>query len=298
MRSVVVVVLLALLGGAGQARAQAVRSGAALAQAVGFQLHLDSELALDVLQVALPELDALVPSLVPSQVLPAKSQALQLPADYAWIERDTRAFWYSAGASAVTALGAHVLIGIPVLVLGGGLIATLSAAGPPVVAIALALGIAGTYAFAESVIAALAGVLVFNGMSEIYEADYLPGLMAHFLGTLVSTTVTTLTFGGGLLLFHGMTLLSEFTGSAGVTTLQIFSFLGAMPAVVIAGIALIAVPALVSSWAMATSAHPRAGYEVDENWQMPTQAALPPSSSSDRDGAPRYAVAVPLPALP
>lgn len=294
MRSLVVVVLLAVFGGtllgANGARAQSFGGLSGVAGGLGdLRLQLDTGTALEVATLAL------APVLPTLDVLPAKAQALQLPADYAWVERDTRAFWYAAGAAAVTSLGAHVLIGIPVLVLSAGILGSLGGGGAlPVITLVAALGIGGAYAFAESLVAALAATLVFNGMSEIYEGDYLTALMAHFTGNLVSTAVTSLTFGGGLLLFHGVGQLAEFTGQAGLTTLQIFSFLGAMPAVVIAGIALIAVPALVSAWALASSAHPRPGYEIDEDWQKPTAQALPPS----REPAAQYAIAVPLPALP
>ncbi len=285
MRSLVVVVLLAVFAGAGTANAQNTGIGFG-----SFNLRLDTDTSM---QVASMVLTPLLPSL---QALPAKAQALQLPADYAWVERDTRAFWYAAGAAAVTSLGAHVLIGIPVLVLTAGVLGGLAGGGAlPIVTLAIALGVGGAYAFAESLVAALAATVVFNGMSEIYEGDYLSALMAHFMGNLVSTAVTSLTFGGGILLFHGVGQLAEFTGQAGLNTLQIFSFLGAMPAIVIAGIALIAVPALVSAWALATSAHPRPGYAIDEDWQKPTAQALPPSREPFAES--RYAISVPLPAF-
>ncbi len=235
-------------------------------------------------------------------VVNARSQVRQLPSDYAWVERDTRAFWYSAGAGAVTSLASHVLIGVPTLVLSVGLIMGVTAGAAPAVGfavgLALAIGIGGTYAFAESLLSALASTLVFNGLSELYEGDYVTALMAHFGGSLVSTAVTTVTFGGGVLLFHGMGALAEFTGSAGLTTVQVFSFLGAMPAVVIAGIALIAVPALVTAWALAVSASPRKGFEIDEEWLTPVARAREPRPDRDRSlglEPARYAFALPLP---
>jgi hypothetical protein len=275
MRSVVVVVLLSLFGGATSARADWLPP-----------LRLDTATIIDAALLIAPTL--------PAELLSTKTPAVQLPADYAWVERDTRAFWYSAGAAAVTALGTHVLIGIPVLLLTTGVVATLNPGGAlPIVTLAVALGIGGAYAFGAAAISALAALLVFNGMSEIYEGDYVTALTANFAGSLVSTAVTTLTFGGGALLFHGMALLSEFTGSAGLTTLQIFTFLGAMPAVVIAGIALIAVPALVTSWALAASAHPREGYEIDDQWLSPTTTALEPRRDPVR-GEAHYVVVMPL----
>ena len=243
-------------------------------------------LRLDVVTVldAVSTVVALSPTL-PLELLAARQAPVVLPSDYAWIERDTRAFWYSAGAAAVTSLGTHVLVGIPTLVLASAGIAGIAATAP-ITALAIAVGVVGLYAFSESLLSSLAGFLVFNGMSETYESNYLTALLAHFGSTLASTAVTTLTFGGGALLFHGMGLLSEFTGGAGLSTVQIFSFLGAMPAIVIAGIAMIAIPALATAWALSVSATPRAGYEIDENWLSARDVAVPSQPALEPDAAP------------
>ncbi len=242
-------------------------AGGARARHQPLLLRLDSVAILDAVSVVA----ALSPTL-PLDLLAARAAPVQLPADYAWIERDTRAFWYSAGAAAVTSLGTHVLVGIPSLVVLGAGVAGIAATAP-ITALALSVGILGLYAFGESLLSSLAGYIVFNGMSETYQGNYLTCLLAHFGGNLASTAVTTLTFGGGALLFHGMGLLAEFTGGAGIGTVSIFSFLGAMPAIVIAGIAVIAVPALAASWALAVSATPRAGYEIDDQWLAPPPAS-------------------------
>lgn len=209
----------------------------------------------------------------------AAGRAPTVPAHYAWVERDTRAFWYAAGASAVTTLGVHILGGLPTLVFGGTVVQGMLSSGlgfPTVTAVALGLFL--TYTAAESAVTALVATHVFNSLSTTYEAHYLSGFLAHFAGGVASTAVTMLTFGGGLLLFHGVGLLSEFTGSAGISSLQIFSFLGAMPAVVVAGTALIAVPALATAWALAAGATPRAGYAIDEQWQSPVvEGAIDPT---------------------
>jgi hypothetical protein len=52
--------------------------------------------------------------------------------------------------------------------------------------------------------------------------------------------------------------------------LSVFSLLGAMPAVVIAGIALIAVPALATAWALSAGASAKPGFAIDEHWASPT----------------------------
>ncbi len=222
-----------------------------------------------------------------------------LPSVYAWVERDTRAFWYSAGASAVTSLGAHVLVGLPVAAVTaagmGGLAASNGIFGQAL-AMGLAFGVGGTYALAVSLLSSFAALTVFNGMSEFYEGRFVPALGAHFAGLLASSAVTALTFGGGLLMFHGAGQLAVFTGSAGLQTLAIFSFLGAMPAIVIAGIALVAVPALVTSWALSVSASPREGYAIDPAWLTSTSTTTAPTATSTRETA-HYAMAVALPAL-
>jgi hypothetical protein len=42
-----------------------------------------------------------------------------------------------------------------------------------------------------------------------------------------------------------------------------------MPAVVIAGTALVAIPAIATAWALAAGAAPKDGYAIDDNWQRP-----------------------------
>ncbi len=208
-------------------------------------------------------------SALSSQELLQSRAATQVPPHYAWIERDTRAFWYAAGASAVTTLGTHVLVGLPTLALGGGLVSAMLGTGNVglVGATATALGIFLVYTAAESTVSALVAMLVFDSMSETYEGQFASAFFGHFAGAVAGTGVTTLTFGGGLILLHGMGLLAEFTGGAGLEALTVFSFLGAMPAVVIAGTALVAVPALASAWALAAGARPKDGYAIDVDWR-------------------------------
>jgi len=220
-----------------------------------------------------------------------------VPAHYAWIERDTRAFWYAAGSGAVTTLAVHILGGIPTLAIGGAWVSGLLSAGLPT-ATAVALGLFLTYTAAEAAISALVSTLVFNTMSSTYEANYLSGFLGHFAGGVAATAVTTLTFGGGLLLLHGVGILTEFTGGAGIGSLQIFSFLGAMPAVVIAGTALVAVPAIATAWALAAGAAPKDGYAIDDDWQRPDleSRALDPARARQLGTvAVAMPIAVPLP---
>jgi hypothetical protein len=192
-----------------------------------------------------------------------------LPEHYAWIEGDTRAFWYATGTGAAATLAAHVLVGLPALVFGTSFL-TAFANATPAATMALGLGLVTTYLFAESLLSSLIGTLTFNGTSATYQGNYGAALGAHFVGSVMSTGVTVLTFGGGLLLIHGAGLLSEFTAGGGLIGLSLFSVLGAMPGVVLAGVALVVVPALVTSWALAVTATPRPGFAIDDDWRKPT----------------------------
>lgn len=216
------------------------------------------------------QLSTSLPWLPATEALAAAQPKPRIPAHYAWVERDTRAFWYAAGAGAVTTLGTHVLAGIPTLALAGQVVSLMLANGGMVGALAATAGFFVAYSAAEAAVSALVSMLVFDSMSDTYESHFLSGFAGHLAGGLASTAVTTLTFGGGLLLFHGMGLLSEFTGGAGFQSLQIFTFLGAMPAVVIAGTALIAIPALATAWALSSGATAKPGFAIDENWMAPT----------------------------
>ena len=205
-----------------------------------------------------------------------------VPAHYAWVERDTRSFWYSAGAGAVTTLGTHILVGLPTLFLSTQIIGPLQANGSPA-ALVVGIGIFTAYTLVESGLSSLVAMLVFDSMSETYESRYLTGFLGHFGGAVLSTAVTSLTFGLGLLVLHGSSVLSDFTGNAGFGALSIFSVLGAMPAVVIAGTALIAVPALTTSWALSAGAVARSGFQIDEQWRIPTVAERTQAPARRRD---------------
>ncbi len=193
----------------------------------------------------------------------ASYEAPQLPSRYAWVERDTRAFWYSAGAGAVTTLGTHLLIGTPTLAISSSLLVGVS--GAPL--LAAVLGIYVGYTAVESLLSGLVAGLVFDSMAQTYRSNFLTGAMAHMAGSMLSTTVVSLIGGFGLLVFHGTTLLTPFTAGAGIGGLGVLTLLGALPAVVVAATAVIAIPALVTSWALSASAQPREGYMIDQNWQ-------------------------------
>ncbi|MCC7110712.1 MAG: hypothetical protein IT382_15570 [Deltaproteobacteria bacterium] len=211
---------------------------------------------------------------------------------YQWVVDDGRALWYSAGASAVVALGTHVLVGLPTTVITLMSLAALTS-GSPAMIVPVLLGVGAAYFVGEAAVAAAAGWLVFNGASDVYEGNFLSAYGAHLGGAVAGVSVSALTFGIGGLLFGGLGALAEFTGSAGVTAIGVFSVLGSLPAVVIGGIALVGVPALFGAWALAATAGPKEGYAIDPAWRAPPPAA--PVARGDAPALPLASLALPAP---
>jgi hypothetical protein len=218
----------------------------------------------------------------------AATPSIIIPPRFSWVVDDGRAFWFSAGASAVVTLGTHVLVGLPTLVV------TFSAAGSlagtsPAAVVPVLLGAGATYMLVQTALASLASYLVFNGMSKVYDASYIVSLAAHIAGSFLGAGVSALVFGTGIMLIGGLTGLAEFTGSAGISAVSVFSVLGALPAVVIGGIALVGVPAIVGSWGMAVAATPKPGFAVDPSWKDPSPT-LSRSSPRDSESVPVVAL--------
>ncbi len=235
------------------------------------------------------------PGLDAGRALAAATPSLVVPPRYGWILDDGRAFWFAAGASSVVALGTHVLVGLPTAYIGITGAAALASSSPATLA-PFIIGLAGGYLFLESAGAALAAYLVFNNTSKVYDGNYLVALGAHIAGSLLGAGVSAVTFGVGLMLIGGLQGLVEFTGSAGVGAIVVFSLLGSLPAIVIGGIALVGVPALIGAWGMSVSATPKSGYAVNPHWkEPPSSAALLPSSPS-RSAS--FAPAMPLLTIP
>jgi hypothetical protein len=214
----------------------------------------------------------------PTLDIHAGTPSLIVPPRFSWVVDDGRAFWFSAGASSVVTLGTHVLVGIPTLVVVSTAAAALGTIAPAAV-VPMLLGAGAAYMLVQCALSSLASYLVFNGMSKVYDASYIVSLAAHIAGTFLGAGVSAFVFGVGLALIGGLNGLAPFTGSAGVQAVAVFSVLGALPAVVIGGIALVGVPALVASWAMAVSATPKDGFAIDPAWRQPRLS----SSSAARD---------------
>ena len=221
--------------------------------------------------------------------------SLIVPPRYGWVLDDGRPFWYAAGASAVVALGTHVLVGIPVMVftvmLSGSLLTTAPAAFLPVL-----LGVGAIYLLGQSALSSGAAALAFNATGDIYQGNYVSALAAHVAGTILGAGVSGLTFGIGALLYGGLMSLAEFTGQAGIQAIAVFSLLGALPAVVVGGIALVGVPAVIGAWALASSATAKEGYAIDPGWRSPLPVApAAPIARGDTQALPLAAFALPAP---
>lgn len=230
----------------------------------------------------LPEFRLRTPSLdvinVPlTQPLAAATPSIVLPPRYGFALDDGRAFWFAAGASSVVALGTHVLVGIPTFAIGMSAAGNVAATSPSV-QVPIILGVSGAYVLAESALASLAAMLVFNSVSKVYDGNYLVAFGAHVAGTALGAAVSVVPFVTGTMLVSGMASLAEFTGGAGAGAIFVFSVLGALPAVVIGGIALVGVPAIIGAWAMSVSATTKPGYTIDPRWRdpAPVQGAAAP----------------------
>jgi len=181
------------------------------------------------------------------------------------IAGESRVFWYAAGASALASLGARVIAFVPGLFAAiaiGSMTIPFGPAVPMILFVALATG----YAAVDAAIGALAGSLVFDRASSFYDSRFVAAFSGQFLGNALAVGVASLTFGYGLMLFTGVSLLTEFIGPGVLVGFTFFSFFGFLPAAVVAFFASIALPALVGSWALASTATPREGYRIDPTW--------------------------------
>ncbi|MCC7071339.1 MAG: hypothetical protein IT383_08450 [Deltaproteobacteria bacterium] len=258
-------------------------------------------LSLDVPRLRMPVLDASLAALSPSSLaLEASASDLFLstttvavPPRYAWVLDDARPFWYAAGASAVVALGTHVLVGLPALVFSSFVLSPLAISAPAAF-LPVLIGAGSVYLLAQSALAAGAAAFAFSSTSDIYEGDYLAAIAGHVGGAIVGAGVSGLTFGIGGLLFGGLNLILEFTGSAGLQAIGVFTLLGSLPAVVVGGIALVGVPAVLGAWALAASATAKQGYAIDPSWRRPPTVAPPaPTARHDAPSLPLATLALP-----
>lgn len=212
---------------------------------------------------------------------------------------ESRVFWFSAGASAVTSLAARVLLVIPTWV--GLALVSAGAASVlgPVAAFVMMLGIVGGYTVAESAAAALVSSLVFDNASHFYTSSFLSSFGGHLLGNGLAAGVMWLSLGFGWMLFHGVDALAAFTTGAAANAISVFSILGAMPVFVVVFLASVALPAVLGTWSMAATAKPREGYVIDPTWRPAAgrrRSALERALPEDRSRMPmRTLVTVAIP---
>lgn len=180
---------------------------------------------------------------------------------------ESRVFWFSAGASAVTSLAARVLLIIPAWIGVAFAQAASAALLGPVASFILVLGIVGAYTVGESAAAALVSGLVFDNSSRFYTSSFLPTFAGHLAGNAIAAGVLWLSVGFGGMLLYGLDAISAFTTGTAVGAVTVFSILGAMPVFVVAFLASVALPAVLGTWALAATARPREGFVIDPTWR-------------------------------
>ncbi len=181
------------------------------------------------------------------------------------VHEESRVFWYAAGASALTSLVVRVLAFLPA-VIGGLLIIGVNVAVGPAATLALVVGLIVGLSAVDAGLAALAGSLVFDSLSDFYDSSFFAAFGGQFLGNAAALGVSGLTVGFGLALILGTTILTQFIGEGITIGFTVLSFFGLIPAIVIGFFASVALPALVGAWAISMSAQPREGFKIDPNW--------------------------------
>jgi hypothetical protein len=214
-----------------------------------------------------------------------------LPLRRVTVQEESRVFWYAAGASAITSVGARVLLVVPGL-FALGLAGASSALLGPVGTFMLLVGLATGFVVGDAALSALAASLVYDNVSRFYSSRYLPTFAGHLLGNVLSVGATSLMIGFGGMLLFGLESLSAFAGPGAFQAILVFTTLGVMPAFVVAFLASVAVPAVIGTWALAASASPRAGFVIEPGWRP--LGLLPPPRTRDDERLPMFAsIAIP-----
>jgi hypothetical protein len=197
---------------------------------------------------------------------------------------DVRVFWYAAGASAITSLASRVLMAIP----GFFVLGVVAAAGPALGPFGSWILLVGGFTIAtllDASVSALAGTFVYDSVSRFYKSSFFPGFAGQLAGGALANGVLWLTVGYGLMLTTGLDLITPFAAQGSLAAIGVFSLLGVMPALVIAFLASVALPAVVGTWALAATAKPKQGYVIDPTWR-PLDArhlAVPPKANHEED---------------
>ncbi len=180
---------------------------------------------------------------------------------------ETRVFWFSAGASAITSLATRVLLIIPMwVVIGLATVGTAPLLGP-VATFVIVLGAVAGFSIADSAAAAAVSSLVFDNASDFFTSSFLASFGGHLTGNALAAGVMWLSVGFGGMLLFGLDALSAFTTGTALSAIALFSVLGTVPVFVVAFLASVALPALIGTWATAVTAKPREGYVIDPTWR-------------------------------
>lgn len=244
---------------------------------------------------ALPALSAPSTLAAASPAEAGSSATASAPAGhrYGWALEDSRVYWYTAGASAVTSLAARVVLIIPAYLIGAIAVAS-GLALNPVVATIVTLAVVAGFTVVDAAISGLIASLTFNSVSRFYESDFLTGFAGHLAGNVLSAGAFWLVFGFGGMLIAGLDFVTPFTVNGVAQMLLAFSTLGVLPALVVTFIAGVAVPALVGAWALSATARPRDGYAIDPTWR-PYETGTAAERALPEERRLRAQVVIPLP---
>lgn len=187
------------------------------------------------------------------EVKPQKPTWLISDQDSLRISDDMRLFWTVMGGGAVTTLASRVLVAGPLFLSN----LTVFGATSTVPVLPFLLALTAGYLLIDSVVTAVILQLTYNGSAAYSDGDWVPAFVGHFLGNIASTAITTLIFGLGIMQLFGVQTLSAFIGSGASQVLGVFSVLGILPALVLAGIISIGMPSVMGTWGLLMSARPR-----------------------------------------
>lgn len=191
---------------------------------------------------------------------------------------ETRVFWFSAGASAITSLATRVVLIIPTWIVVLFAVAGNAPLLGPAAGLVMVLGAIAGFTIGDSAAAALVSSLVYDNASRFYTTSFLASFGGHLAGNALAAGVMWLSLGFGGMLLYGLDAISAFTTGAASTAIGIFSTLGAMPIFVVAFLASVALPSVLGTWSMAATARPKEGYVIDPTWKplaSVTQRVLP-----------------------
>ena len=181
------------------------------------------------------------------------------------VKRESRIFWYAAGASALTSLAVRVIAIIPGMFALGAAATVGAVVGPPAL-IAMLGAMAIGLVTVDAAVAALATTILFDAMSTHYSSRYFAVFGGQFAGNVITLGTLGLLAGYAGLAVNGAYTLEGYVGRDPGNVLLAFSIFGVMPAFVVVFLAAFIFPAAIGAWAAMVAARPREGYVVDKSW--------------------------------